>query len=68
MKHFNISLVAAIAVLAAATGMRRSQSLSTYEQADTASFSTLVEMQSGRGLPVDEFEDRSLVFPRQTQN
>lgn len=67
MKHFNIFLVAGFIMLAAATGMLRSQSPSTSEQAETAGFSTLLEMQSGRDLPIEEFEDRSLVFPRQTQ-
>jgi hypothetical protein len=67
MKYFNISLVAGVIMLAAATGMLRSQSLSTSKQAETAGFSTLLEMQSGRDLPIEEFEDRSLVFPRQTQ-
>jgi hypothetical protein len=66
MKHFNISWIAGVIMLAAATGMLRSQSPSTSEQAETAGFFTLLEMQSGRDLPIEEFEDRSLIFPRQT--
>ena len=67
MKHFNIFWIAGVIMLAAATGMLRSQSLSTTEQAETAGFPTLLEMQSGRHLPIEEFEDRSLIFPKRTQ-
>lgn len=64
MKRFSISFFTAAAVLAAATSMLQSQPLPT-QQLENAGFSNLLEMQSGRNLPVQEFEDRSLVFPEQ---
>lgn len=65
MKRFSISFFAAAAVLAAATSMLQSQPLAT--QTQNAGFSNLLELQSGRSLPNQEFEDRSLVFPQQAQ-
>jgi hypothetical protein len=65
-----ISFVAAVGLLAAMTGIRRSHSVSTIGRAGIASSSTLQEMQSGRSpdkLPVDDFDDRSLVFPRESK-
>jgi hypothetical protein len=52
------------------TGVRRSHSISTIGRAETGSTSTLQDMQSGRSaeqLPVDDFDDRSLVFPRESK-
>jgi hypothetical protein len=60
--------IAVIALLAAATGISRSNSGSTIGRAGTASRSTLLEMQSDRRadkLPPQDFDDRSLVFPRE---
>ena len=65
-----ISFIAVIGLLAAVTGIPRSHSLSTIGRAGTASSSTFREMQSGRSvdkLPVDEFDDLSLVFPRESK-
>ena len=71
MKHLIIVFfIAAVGLLAAATGIPRSHSISTVGRAATSSTSTLQDMQSGRSadkLPVDDFEDRSLVFPRESK-
>jgi O-antigen/teichoic acid export membrane protein len=67
MKPLIISVIAAAGLLVAVTSIPRSHS--TIGFAGTGSSSTLLEMQSGRGgkLPVEDFEDRSLVFPRETK-
>jgi hypothetical protein len=65
-----VSFIAAVGLLAALTGIPRSYPGSTIGRAGTASMSTLQDMQSGRSadrLPVEDFEDRSLVFPRETK-
>jgi hypothetical protein len=52
------------------TGIPRSHSNATVGRAGTSSTSTLQGMQSGRSadkLPVDDFDDRSLVFPRDSK-
>jgi hypothetical protein len=71
MKPFIIiSFIAAVSLLAAVTGIPRSHSISTIGRAGTASSSTLEELQSGRSadkLPIDDFDDRSLVFPRESK-
>ena len=49
-------------------GIPRSHSISTIGRAGTSSTSALQDMQSGRradSLPIDEFDDRSLIFPRE---
>jgi hypothetical protein len=64
-----ISFIAAFGLLAAATGIPRSHSISTVGRAGTSNSLTLQDMQSGRRadqLPVDDFDDRSLVFPRES--
>ena len=64
-----ISSVVAIGFLAVVTGIPRSHSLSTVGRAGTASMSSLREMQSGRAadrLVAEDFDDRSLVFPRES--
>jgi hypothetical protein len=63
-----VFFIAAAGLLAVVTGVTRSHSISTIGRAETAGASTLHDMQSGRSadqLPVDDFEDRSLVFPRE---
>jgi hypothetical protein len=65
-----ILFIAALGLLAAVTGIQRSHSISTIGHARTASSSTLQELQSGQGadkLPVDDFDDRSLVFSRESK-
>ena len=62
-----IFFIAAVGLLAAVTGIPRSHSGSTIGLAGTASKSTIQDMQSARGadkLPAEDFDDRSLVFPR----
>jgi hypothetical protein len=66
MSYLNISLIGAIAIFGAAIGIEQSQSLSTNDQTEASGFSTLIAMQSVPGLPVQDFDDRSLVFPRET--
>ncbi len=65
-----IFFIAAIGLGAAVTGIPRSHTVSTIGRAGTGSMSTLQDMQSGRStekLPVDDFDDRSLVFPRESK-
>jgi len=70
MKILIIGALAAIALFAAVTGMLQSHSSSTTGYAGKQSGSTLQEMQSGRSdkLPAYDFEDRSLVFPREARH
>ena len=63
-----VFLIAAVGLLAAV--MPRSHSISTVGRAGTTSSLTLHDMQSGRSadkLPADDFDDRSLVFPRESK-
>jgi hypothetical protein len=65
-----IFFIAAVGLIAAVTSVPRSHSISTVGRAGTSSTSTLQDMQSGRSadrLPVDDFDDRSLVFPRESK-
>lgn len=65
-----VSFITAVSLIAAATEIPRSHSGSTIGRAGTARTLTLQEMQSARGadkLPDDDFEDRSLVFPRESK-
>jgi hypothetical protein len=70
MKLLTISLIAAVGLLAAMASIPRSHTVSTVGRAGTGSMSTLQDMQSVRAgkLPVDEFDDRSLVFPRESKH
>ena len=63
------SFIAAVGLLAAVTGIPRSHSGSTVGLAGTSSTSTLLNMQStgGEKLPAEDFDDRSLVFPREAK-
>jgi hypothetical protein len=62
--------VAAVGLLAVVTGIARSHSGSTIGRAGTASTSTLQDMQTARAanLPTEDFDDRSLVFPRESKH
>jgi hypothetical protein len=64
-----IFFVAAVGLLAAVTGIPRSHSGSTIGRAETANRSTLQDMQTARAakLPTEDFDDRSLVFPRESK-
>jgi hypothetical protein len=65
-----IVFIAAVGLLAAVTGISRSHSISTVGRAGASSTLTLQDMQSGRSadkLPADDFDDRSLVFPRESK-
>jgi hypothetical protein len=70
MKLLIMSLIAAAGLLVAVTSIPRSYTVSTIGRAGTGSMSTLQDMQTGQSakkLPVDEFDDRSLVFPRESK-
>jgi hypothetical protein len=66
-----VSFIAAVGLLAATqTDIQRSHSGLTTGRAETASTSTLHDMQSARSmdkLPAEDFDDRSLVYPRETK-
>jgi hypothetical protein len=64
-----ISVIAAIALIAAATSMLRSHSVFIGGHIATAGVPSLQDMQSGSAdkLAVEDFEDRSLVYPRETK-
>lgn len=62
--------IAAVGLLAALAGVPRSHSGLTTGRAGTSSTSTLHDMQSARSmdkLPVEDFDDQSLVYPRETK-
>lgn len=62
--------ITAAGLLAVATGISRSHSILATGPAGTDGASTLQDMQSGRSadkLPLHDFDDRSLVFPRETK-
>ncbi len=64
-----IPIATAIGLLAAVSGIPRSQSGSTTGHGKTSGMSTLHDMQSARGadkLAAEDFDDRSLVFPRES--
>jgi hypothetical protein len=70
MKILIVSVVTAAALLAMATNFRPSHLHSTIGRAGMSGTSELQDMQSARSdkLPVEDFEDRSLVFPRETKH
>ena len=65
-----IFFIAAVGLLAAVSSNPQSHSGSTIGRAGTTSTSTLRDMQSARAakLPVEDFDDRSLVFPRESKH
>jgi hypothetical protein len=65
-----VFFLTAVGLLAAVTGIPRSHSISILGRAGVDGASTLQEMQGARSvdkLPVEDFEDRSLVFPRESK-
>jgi hypothetical protein len=65
MKRLMISGLAAVALLAAATTMLRSHSSSTDRPAGAADMASLQQSRIAAGankLPIENFEDMSLVF------
>jgi hypothetical protein len=69
MTRLIISAIASVALLAAATSMLQSHSLPTNGGVKTAGMPTVQELQAGaERLPVQDFEDRSLVYPRETKH
>ena len=68
MTRLIISAIASVALLAAAN-MLQSHSLPTNGGVKTAGMPTVQELQAGaERLPVQDFEDRSLVYPRETKH
>lgn len=70
MKRLVISGFAVVALLAAATTMLRSHSLSTDRHVGTADTASLQERHASADvnrLPVEDFEDMSLVYPTATK-
>ena len=69
MKLLVISVIAAVALVVAVTSIPRSHTIST-GRAGTGGPLALEDMQSGPSaekLPVEDFDDRSLVFPREAK-
>jgi hypothetical protein len=65
-----VSFIAAVGLLAAVTGIPRPHAISTVGRAGAGGALTLQDMQSSRSaaeLPADDFDDRSLVFPRESK-
>ena len=65
MKLLTISAFAAVALLGGVSGMVRTRSPSTHVQ--TAAMPTMQQLHRTAGvdkLPVEDFDDRSLVYPR----
>jgi hypothetical protein len=68
MKRVMISTIAAIALFAAATTALRSHSIWSLRSAETAGMPDIAQLQASANtgkLSVQEFEDRSLVYPNQ---
>ena len=68
MKLLIISSVAALSLLAAVSGIHQSRLLSA--PVETAGMPTMQELHIAAGvdkLPVEDFEDRSLVYPREAK-
>jgi hypothetical protein len=72
MKRLMISAFVAVALLAVATTVLRSHSPpSTDRPVGTAGMPSLQELHSAAGankLPIEEFEDQSLVYPTVTKH
>ncbi|MGF6308552.1 hypothetical protein ABIB82_002189 [Bradyrhizobium sp. i1.8.4] len=69
MKGLVVAVVTTFALLIAVLVIPRSHSVSAVGRADMASSATLQELQGARSaakLPAEDFDDRSLVFPRET--
>jgi hypothetical protein len=71
MTRLMTSGLAVVALLAAATTVLRSHSPTTNGAVGMAGMPTLQELQSAAGtdkLPIENFEDRSLVYPREMEH
>ena len=64
MKRLTISAIAAIALLAAATGMLRSHSPSAGRPAGMMSLQELHTTTDVNKLPIEDVDDQSLVFSK----
>jgi hypothetical protein len=62
MKRLMISAFAVVAMLAAATTVLQSQSRATKLSAATAGMMSVQELHAAAKLPIEDFEDQSLVF------
>jgi len=66
MKGLVTTAVIVLGLLTAVLGVPRSYPVSTVGRAGLAGPSTLQGVHGGDKLPVQDFDDRSLVFPRET--
>jgi len=70
MKRLMVSAFVAVGILAVATSMLWSRSPSTGHPVEPAGLMTLQEMHSGaraNKLPIEEYEDQSLVYSTATK-
>jgi hypothetical protein len=70
MKRPMICALAAVALLAVATIMLQSRSAATSRPSETAGMMSLQELYAAAGvnnLPIEEFEDQSVVFSATTK-
>ena len=71
MKRLMISTFAAVALLAAATTMWQSHSAATSRPSVTAGMMSLQDLQKAvdvNKLPIEEFDDQSLVYSTSTRH
>jgi hypothetical protein len=66
MKRVVLSVVAVVAAIAVATGVLKSHALLHFGSRGMPPIQELQTREQLDKLPVQEFEDRSLVFPRET--
>jgi hypothetical protein len=66
MKSHVLLVIAAMVAIGAATGILKSHPFSHFGKSDMPPIQELQSSRESGKLPVQEFEDRSLVFPRET--
>jgi hypothetical protein len=66
MKRHVLFVIAAMVAVGAATGVLKSHSLIHFGKSGMPSIQELQSSRETGKLPVQDFEDRSLVFPRET--
>lgn len=66
MKRLIFSVAIAIVAIGAATSVLRSHSLFTFGKRGMPSIQELQSTNEASKLPAQDFEDRSLVFPRES--
>ncbi len=66
MKRHVLLVIATMVAIGAATGILKSHSLFHFGKSGMPPIQELQSSRESGKLPVQEFEDRSLVFPRET--